>query len=101
MDRSAPNNLHIRLTGEFDVSDRQRLTAMLRPAESADAVVLDMSETTYLDSTALGCLIHLKQQLIPRGGAVRIVGLQPNIRHLFEITRLDELFELGDQSVVR
>ena len=91
----------IRLSGEFDIATRDRLASLLRPAELADTAIIDMSETTYMDSTALSCLIHLKKQLLQRDGAVHLVGVRPNVRRVFTICKLDELFEIRDLETTR
>ena len=94
---SSPKVVHIQMCGEFDIANKDSLAALLLPGEDADAVVIDMSDTTYMDSTALHCFIHLKTQLMARGGgSVRLVGVQPKFRRLFAITGLEKLFDFED-----
>jgi stage II sporulation protein AA (anti-sigma F factor antagonist) len=87
------------LSGELDLSVRGSLSELLRPAEDADDAIIDLSGVTYLDSTALTCLIHVKNRLIQRGGGkVYLAGLRPQVRRIFEITHLDRIFEIIDIS---
>lgn len=87
------------MSGEFDISNKDGLSAILQPGESADYVIVDMTDTTYLDSSALHCLTHLKKQLMARsGGAIHLIGVRPNLRRMFTITGLDALFEISSQS---
>lgn len=84
------------MRGEFDIGNKDSLAALLLPAESAEAVIIDMSGTTYIDSSALHCLVHLRTNLMARnGGSVQLMGLRPNIRRLFSVTGLAGLFGLN------
>lgn len=91
-----PDAVRIVLRGEFDISDKARLTALLLPGEVAEVVIVDMSETTYIDTTALGCLIRLKKAMVANGGELQLVGVTPNIRRILTITKLDSIFEIND-----
>ena len=87
---------HLEMSGEYDISNKESLSALLQQGEFADDVVIDMSGTTYIDSTALHCLSDLKKQLTANGGgALRLVGVRPGIRRVFVITGLDTLFEIS------
>jgi anti-sigma B factor antagonist len=86
----------LQMSGEFDISNKDSLGAILLQGESADYVIIDMSDTTYIDSSALHCLVHLKKRLMARGeGAIHLLGVRPNIRKLFTVTGLDALFEIN------
>lgn len=99
MNEPSPAVVRLQISGEFDISNKDDLRATLLPAESADYVIIDMTGTTYIDSSALHCLIRLKQQLMARsGGAIQLVGVHPAVRRLFTITGLDDLFEISEQS---
>lgn len=57
-------------------------------------VVVDLTETTFLDSTALGVLIGAVKRLRTRDGALTIVNVDANIAKTFEITGLDQIFTI-------
>jgi anti-anti-sigma factor len=83
------------LTGELDLADRERLLELLRPAEAAEDVVIDVREVPYMDSTALGCLVRLKRKQLERGnGSVRLTNVEPTVERLLRLTGLDQLFEI-------
>jgi anti-sigma B factor antagonist len=85
----------IALSGELDLSVKDSIVETLQPAKDADDVIVDLTEVPYIDSTALGCLVHVKNELIARGGGtVQLLGLQPNVRRVFALTKLDEIFEI-------
>jgi anti-sigma B factor antagonist len=55
---------------------------------------IDLSTTTFLDSSGLGTLIFLNKTLRSRNGCVRLLKPVPNIRHLLELTQLHRIFEI-------
>lgn len=92
--------VRIALRGEFDMSNKAQLKALLHPGELAEMVVIDMSETAYLDATALTCLIRLKKAVIANGGGeVHLIGVTPNIRKLLTLTKLDSMFQISDDCL--
>lgn len=92
-----PSQTTVRLQGEFDVAHRTALREALLALADEPFLVLDLSQTAYMDSTALGCLIALHNARCTRfGGAakMRIAGLQGQVARVFSITKLDEHFEV-------
>ena len=57
-------------------------------------VVVDFSQATYIDSTALGILVGISKRLKPYGGSLYVIVNTPNIRKMFEITALDLIFDV-------
>ncbi|MCY2931982.1 MAG: STAS domain-containing protein [Planctomycetota bacterium] len=60
-------------------------------------LVLDLDQITYVDSAALEYLLDLQDMLAERLGQVRLAGADESVRKIFEMTRLDEDFELFGQ----
>jgi anti-sigma B factor antagonist len=84
------------LEGEIDlhvspgVAQSLAGVAAKRPAH----IVVDLTEVTFVDSSGLAVLIHGMQDVQGYGGKFAIVGLQENIRPIFEIARLDQVFQI-------
>lgn len=82
--------------GEIDLFTAPELKQVL--AESIEAgrvrIIVDLTETTFLDSTALGVLIGAVKRLRSRDGALAIVNIDENIAKTFEITGLDQIFTI-------
>jgi anti-anti-sigma factor len=55
-------------------------------------VVVDLSATTFLDSTGLGFLVRLDRQVGLRGHMITVVGARPSIVRVLEISGLDQIF---------
>lgn len=89
----------IALTGEVDLYTAPELKQELVRVIDAGArgVVVDMTNTTFIDSTTLGVLISGVKRLRPNGGSVELVVTDRNIRKIFEITGLDRVFPLHEE----
>ena len=82
--------------GEIDLFTAPELKQVLADAIQAGRlrIVLDLTGTSFLDSTALGVLIGAVKRLRSRGGALAIVNVDENIAKTFEITGLDQIFTI-------
>jgi anti-sigma B factor antagonist len=93
----AANGVHvISLTGEVDLYTapdfKQELLRTI--GEGAKQVVVDFTETTFIDSTTLGVLVGGVKRLRPAGGQLSLVCSDRNITKIFEITGLDRVFAI-------
>jgi anti-sigma B factor antagonist len=59
-------------------------------------LVVDMSELLYVSSMGLRAFLSVGQLAQERGGTLRLCGLSPLVKQLFEITRLSGLFPMHD-----
>jgi anti-sigma B factor antagonist len=84
--------------GEADLHTAHELRAAITDAidSGATSLVIDLSDTTFIDSMTLGVLLGAVKRLRPVGGRVSVVCTDPNIRRIFEITLLDRVFALHD-----
>jgi anti-sigma B factor antagonist len=64
----------------------------------ARSVLVDLSRTTFIDSTTLGVLMGAVKRLRPAGGEVAIVCSDPNVRKIFSITLLDRIFAIFESA---
>ncbi len=86
------------LGGEVDLYTAPQLKQELHRLvdEGATRFVVDMSDTTFIDSTTLGVLLSVVKRVRPEGGAVVLVCPDPNVKRIFEITLLDRVFAIVD-----
>ena len=61
----------------------------------ATQIVLDLTETSFLDSSALAVLLSARKSLAGRSGRLAIAGLNPNLQATFALTGLDQLFAIA------
>jgi len=53
----------------------------------------DMSKVGYIDSSGLGVLVTVQKQTAQVGGSVTLRGLNGLVSELFQLTRLNKVFE--------
>jgi anti-sigma B factor antagonist len=84
--------------GELIVGNRQELKdAVLDRLNTGDRLFLiDFSDSSYIDSSGLGVLVSLSKKIRESGGTLRLAGLNEDLRTLFELTKLDTLFQIAD-----
>jgi anti-sigma B factor antagonist len=85
----------ISVKGELDLSSAPQLKWTL--LDSLDAghsqLILDLSLSTFMDSTALGVLIGVNRSLDP-GGRMAIACARTDVLHIFELSGLDGAFAI-------
>jgi len=57
-------------------------------------IVLDFSAVEYLSSAAMGKLITLDKKVKAVSGKLRLCCIRPDIHEIFEITRLNKIFDI-------
>jgi anti-sigma B factor antagonist len=86
----------ISLTGEVDLYTapefKQQLLDVI--AQGGKDVVVDFSDTTFIDSTTLGVLVGGVKRLRAEEGRLTLVCSDRNITKIFEITGLDRVFTI-------
>jgi anti-sigma B factor antagonist len=92
----ADDVLIVTVDGQLVVTNRQEFKQAILDAveQGVKLVVADFSMSGYIDSSGLGALVSLSRRLRESGGELRLVGLNDDLRTLFELTRLDALFPL-------
>jgi len=86
----------IAVRGEIDLFTAPELKQKLGEAIEAGRrqIVVDLTDTTFLDSTALGVLIGAVKRLRSDHGRLVLVNVDANIAKTFEITGLDQIFTI-------
>jgi anti-sigma B factor antagonist len=86
--------------GQLIVSNRHELKQKVLDAVEGGArkVLIDFQNTGYIDSSGLGALVSLAKKLREAGGELRLAGLNEDLRTLFELTKLDTLFQIADSA---
>lgn len=86
----------LRLSGSFDAYSAAPVrtwfeeTTSTRPAH----IVINLEKVSFLDSTALSVLVQGVKRARQNTGDVRLCKLQAPVRMVFELTRLDQVFEI-------
>lgn len=83
------------LEGVLEVSLQQTLKdKLLQIAREQNDMVLNFSQVTFIDSSCLGALVSLAKTLREQKGDIKLVRLTDDVQSIFQITRLDRIFEI-------
>lgn len=85
----------IRVKGRFDFSAHQEFRGAYENApNSTKSFVVDLKEATYLDSSALGMLLLLRDHAGGDGANVKIVNCNPDVKKILTISNFEQLFTI-------
>ena len=86
----------VELAGEVDLHRSVEVRAALlevmnkRPV----AVVINLTEVSFMDSSGLATLVEALQLARRQGGQLKLVGATRRVKSILEISRLESLFEM-------
>lgn len=88
----------LELRGEIDLNEKPNVTSRLDPLieKQSPAIVVDLSEVYYVDSSGLAIFIDALQRIQRYGGKLALAGLKGNVAMVFQIARLDKIFLIFD-----
>lgn len=85
-----------RATVEFSGALKEALIKQIE--EGARNVVLDLSQTEFIDSSFLGTLVAGLKKATMMNGDLKLVGLRETVKSIFELTRLYRIFDIFDNK---
>jgi anti-sigma B factor antagonist len=62
--------------------------------EGKTNLVVDLGMVRFVDSSGLGSLVSGFKNASARNGNLKLCGLQPQVKSMFELTRLHRVFEI-------
>jgi anti-sigma B factor antagonist len=85
------------VSGELDMAAAPAFEERLVASVSGDErVVLDLSDVTFMDSTAIGAMISARKKANMTRGRFAVVCHPGDIRRMLEYTGLDAAFDVVD-----
>jgi anti-sigma B factor antagonist len=81
--------------GEIDLHNSPDLRGVLLELlakHEPKRLVLNLSQVPYMDSSAIAVLVEALQKIRKTGGRIFLTDLQPRVKGLLEIARLDSIF---------
>ena len=66
-----------------------------RPQSRGRAIVLDLGRVSAVDASGLGLMLELRELAERRGIRLKLANVSSFVRRIFEVTRLDSVFELS------
>jgi anti-anti-sigma factor len=92
-----PGRCILRIRGEVDISNVEEVSEAIDKAVSNEGttVVLDLTPTTYLDSSGIQLLVQLAERMGDRRHAFRVVVPRDSaLRTLIELTGLEQIIPI-------
>ncbi|MGE1156191.1 STAS domain-containing protein [Pseudomonas kitaguniensis] len=88
--------LTIVVKGRFDFGSHHTFRgAYERFYKAPELYVVDLKETTYMDSSALGMLLLLRDYAGGDKAEVMVVNSNPDVRKILGISNFDKLFDIS------
>ena len=87
----------IKLSGRFDFNTHREFRGAYEPlvADAAvRAVTVDFSSVDYLDSSALGMLLMLRDKMGGASKEVSLAGVRGNVKQVLDIANFGKLFQI-------
>ncbi len=83
-----PENFAVEEAAEF----RKKINDMM--IEGKKRFILNFSNCTFIDSTGLGVLVGIYKRCKELNGSLELHAIHPRVMKVFELTRLDQVFEI-------
>ena len=85
----------VAVRGEIDLHNSPNVRAALLKfldENKPKKLVLNLAAVPYMDSSAIAVLVEALQRMRKTGGKIYLTNLQPRVKGLLEIARLDSIF---------
>ena len=90
------NEITISINGRFDFSSHKDFReAYTNTGGENSNYIVDMSATDYIDSSALGMLLLLREFAGSDKAKISIRGTQKEVKDILEVSNFDKLFNLS------
>lgn len=87
--------LNIRVSGDFVFSVHNHFREVTILAENGvEKIVVDLAKTNYLDSSALGMLLVLRDKFVGDKNSIQIKNARNNVKKILEIAHFNKLFKM-------
>jgi anti-sigma B factor antagonist len=92
--------VQVSLTGEFDLAGLPRFEERIAAVESEvpKAIVIDLTGLRFMDSSGLRALVTADDRARKQQRRLAIVPGPPEVRRVFEITKLDTRLDLVENA---
>ncbi len=90
------NDVTIFISGRFDFSCHQSfMETYQKYPEDKQRFIVDLAGTEYMDSSALGMLLQLRDYSNRERGNIRLINANDSVRKVLEIANFDKLFDIA------
>jgi anti-sigma B factor antagonist len=95
-----PDGVVITPRGDVDLSRSPHLRKALAAASQSkpQRLVVDLGQVSYMDSSGVATLVEALQIARRNGTTLVLAALQPRVRSIMEIARLDTVFRIVESA---
>jgi anti-sigma B factor antagonist len=88
----------LELGGEIDMKCSAKLKNKFKEIykDKPPVLIVDMAEVEFMDSSGLATLVGVLKWCRLNGSELRLAGLTKSVRNIFEICRLETIFQIYD-----
>ena len=61
-------------------------------------IILDLSNTLFVDSTGVGALLQLLKKLKAAGSTLKLCGIQDQVDAMFKLVHMDTMFDISKNT---
>jgi anti-anti-sigma factor len=90
------NSAVLQISGRFDINDFENFSETSKTLinKGVKKYTIDLSETEYLDSSALGMLLLLRERVGGDDADITIVNASSEVKKILTISNFQRLFKL-------
>ena len=92
---SDSNETVIKINNRFDFSLHKDFREAYKGSPENQSFIIDMVDADYIDSSALGMLLLLREHVGNDSTRIKIQACQPAIKQIFSISNFDKLFDIN------
>lgn len=92
--KESKDNVTICIRDRFDFSAHREFRASYKERPTSSKYVIDMREVKYLDSSALGMMLLLREHVLKGSGAVNIINCNADIKRILTIANFGRFFHI-------
>lgn len=88
------------IEGEIDINTSPGLKKSFDKLISGKTpkIIINLSKVTYVDSSGLATLVEILKNMRAYGGKLKLSDMSSKIKSLFEITKLEKLFDIASSE---
>lgn len=88
----------VEIEGEVDLysSPEVRKVLLQLTKEKTPTILINLGKVIYMDSSGVATLVEGLQQVGKYGGKFKLANLRAEVKDVFELSRLDKVFEIYD-----
>jgi len=88
------------ISGEVDINTAPQIKKFFDRImqDKKKKVLINFKDVSYIDSSGLATLVELLKNIRSYGGTLKLSNLSSKIKSLFEITKLEKLFDIVEEE---